>query len=82
MKYTNTISVILVSGLILSACSSKNKNAASGTQNATVSVEKAASPVKVTILGKTKIARTIDYTATIQPFEEVNMAPSSSRKDR
>jgi RND family efflux transporter MFP subunit len=77
MKYAKTISVILVSGLILSACSSKNKNAASGTQNATVSVEKAASPVKVTILGKTKIARTIDYTATIQPFEEVNMAPST-----
>ena len=28
-------------------------------------------------LAKTKIARTIDYTATILPFEEVNMAPST-----
>ena len=28
-------------------------------------------------LSKTKIARTIDYTATILPFEEVNMAPST-----
>ena len=26
---------------------------------------------------KTKISRTIDYTATILPFEEVNMAPST-----
>ena len=34
-------------------------------------------------LAKTKIARTIDYTATILPFEEVNVAPSSpGRIDR
>jgi membrane fusion protein (multidrug efflux system) len=33
--------------------------------------------VKVSTLAKTKIARTIDYTATILPFEEVNMAPST-----
>ena len=77
MKYLNTISAILVSGLILSACSSKNKNGVSGTQNAVTPVEKAASPVKVITLGRTKIARTIDYTATILPFEEVNMAPST-----
>jgi len=37
--------------------------------------QKAAIPVKVSALAKTKIARTIDYTATILPFEEVNMAP-------
>ena len=34
-------------------------------------------PVKVATLSRTKIARTIDYTATILPFEEVNMAPST-----
>ena len=34
-------------------------------------------PVKAMVLSKTKIARTIDYTATILPFEEVNMAPST-----
>ncbi len=28
-------------------------------------------------LSKTKISRTIDYTATVLPFEEVNMAPSA-----
>ena len=77
MNYTKTISAILLGGLILSACSSKNKNEASGTQNAVTIVEKAASPVKIMTLGKTKIARTIDYTATILPFEDVNMAPST-----
>jgi RND family efflux transporter MFP subunit len=60
--------------LILSSCSSKkNPEAAEGALSAS---EKAAIPVKAIILAKTKIARTIDYTATILPFEEVNMAPS------
>jgi membrane fusion protein, multidrug efflux system len=79
MKYTSTISVILVSGLILSACSSKNKSEASTINKdpVSVSVEKEASPVKVMTLGKTKIARTIEYTATILPYEEVNVAPST-----
>jgi RND family efflux transporter MFP subunit len=76
MKYSKTISVILVSGLIFSACSSKNKNEAAVTQNVTTA-EKAAIPVKVIALAKTKISKTIDYTATILPFEEVNMAPST-----
>jgi membrane fusion protein (multidrug efflux system) len=76
MKYTTAISAILVSGLILSACSSKSKNEAATSQNSTTAAEKAAVPVQVMTLAKTKIARTIDYTATILPFEEVNMAPS------
>lgn len=73
MKYTNTISVILVSGLILSSCSSKTNK----TANTSVTDVKSEVPVKVMTLGKTKIARTVDYTATILPYEEVNMAPSS-----
>jgi len=75
MKYAKTISAILISGLILSSCSSKkNPEAAEG---ASLASEKAAIPVKAITLAKTKIARTIDYTATILPFEEVNMAPST-----
>jgi membrane fusion protein (multidrug efflux system) len=76
MKYLRTIPVILISVILLSACASRTDQSAAATQNET-SVEKAAIPVKVTALNKTKIARTIDYTATILPFEEVNMAPSS-----
>jgi membrane fusion protein, multidrug efflux system len=77
MKYLRTIQVILVSGLLLSACSSNTDKAAATTMNTPVTTEKAAIPVKISILAKTKIARTIDYTATILPFEEVNMAPST-----
>lgn len=76
MKYLRTIPVILISGLILSGCSSKsNKPAIPGDTVATT--EKSTIPVKVSALAKTKIARTIDYTATVLPFEEVNMAPST-----
>jgi len=76
MKYENFLSVILISGLIFSACSSKKKNETAGTQSVTTTSENAIIPVKVMTLGKAKISRTIDYTATILPFEEVNMAPS------
>ncbi len=73
MKYSRAIAVIFASGLILSACSTKGNKVSS----AGAPVEKADSPVKVMKLGKTKIARTIDYTATILPYEEVNVVPSS-----
>lgn len=75
MKYLRTIPVILISGLIMSACSS-NSNKETTPDDPAATTEKAAIPVKVLALEKTKIARTIDYTATILPFEEVNMAPS------
>jgi len=83
MNYTKTISVILIGSLIFSACSSKKTNDSAVSQNGTATAEKAIIPVKVITLAKTKIARTIDYTATILPFEEVNMAPSTpGRIDR
>jgi membrane fusion protein (multidrug efflux system) len=63
--------------LLFAACSSKGKNAASASSDSATVAKKAAIPVKVIELSKTKIARTIDYTATILPFEEVNMAPST-----
>jgi len=81
MNTLKTISAVLISGLIISACSSKKESATS--QNTAVEAEKASAPVKVMTLAKSKISRTIDYTATILPFEEVNMAPSApGRIDR
>jgi membrane fusion protein, multidrug efflux system len=77
MKYFRTIPVIVVSGLLISACSSKDKSATTGTAMAANLTEKAAVPVKTIPLAKTKISRTIDYTSTVLPFEEVNMAPST-----
>lgn len=77
MKYLKSIPVILLSGLILSACSSKSKPESGDPKDEATQAAKAAIPVKVMSLSKTKISRTIDYTATILPFEEVNMAPST-----
>ncbi len=76
MKYLRLIPVIMISGLLIAACSSKDKNAAT-TAEVTPVTEKAVIPVRVAELSKTKISRTIDYTATIVPFEEVNMAPGT-----
>jgi RND family efflux transporter MFP subunit len=77
MKHLITISAFGISCMILLSCSSKKNNDATGALTGTPTEEKAAIPVKVLTLEKTKIARTIDYTATVLPFEEVNMAPST-----
>ncbi len=77
MKYFNSISALLIAGLMLAACSSKSKNTAATDATTATVTEKAAIPVRVMALAKSKISRTIDYTATILPFEEVNMVPST-----
>ncbi len=77
MKYIKVFSVILTGILVITACSSRNINEARASEKNAASEEKAAVPVTVTELKKTTISRTIDYTATILPFEEVNMAPAS-----
>ncbi|HBE43718.1 MAG TPA: efflux transporter periplasmic adaptor subunit [Bacteroidales bacterium] len=83
MNYLRTISVIMICGLIISACSSRKANESGNASAGQAGMEKAPIPVKVMILEKTRIARTIDYTATVLPYEEVNMAPSTpGRIDR
>jgi membrane fusion protein, multidrug efflux system len=77
MKYLRLITAIVISGLLLTGCSSKDKKATTTSTDPAPVTEKSAIPVKVATLSKTKIARTIDYTATVLPFEEVNMAPST-----
>ena len=47
MKYFKSISAILISGLLLSACSSKNKNKTTASADPAAVTEKAAIPVKV-----------------------------------
>jgi len=71
----NIFSVILAGGILLSSCAPRDNK--SGTTAEAGSGSEAAEPVKVMTVAKTIIARTIDYTATVQAFEEVNMAPSS-----
>jgi RND family efflux transporter MFP subunit len=77
MNYFKSISVIMISGLLLSACSSKVNKETVPSTDAAVEAGKAAIPVKVATLAKTKISRTVDYSATVLPFEEVNVAPAS-----
>jgi len=77
MNYLRTISVIMISCLIFSACSSNKSKETTNPSGGGSDAEKKAVPVKVILLQKTKIARTIDYTATVLPYEEVNMAPST-----
>jgi membrane fusion protein, multidrug efflux system len=77
MKYISSISALMFAALLVAACSSKGKNGASASADPATETNRAVIPVKTMVLAKTKIARTIDYTATILPFEEVNMAPST-----
>ena len=76
MKYLRFFPVLLLSGLLIWACSA-NKEKSDTTVSTTSSTDRGIIPVKVMPLAKSKISRTIDYTATILPFEEVNMAPST-----
>jgi RND family efflux transporter MFP subunit len=72
----NFLSLIIAGSILLTACGQKGKPAGSKASD-TTAVAASAIPVRVTPVVKTKIARTIDYTATIQAYEEVNMAPST-----
>jgi RND family efflux transporter MFP subunit len=76
MKSLNSIPVILAGIILLSGCSSKTDKSVASGKDSTVVTGRATIPVRVVTLSRTKITRTIDYTATILPFEEVNMVPS------
>lgn len=77
MKSLNLIPVIIASVIFLGGCSSAPTTTATpGSDSANVS-GRAVIPVKVETLTRTKISRTVDYTATIMAFEEVNMVPST-----
>jgi RND family efflux transporter MFP subunit len=77
MNYIKLLSSVFFASLVLAGCGSKTSTESA--QAAAISEQDtmAAIPVKVIEITKTKIARTIDYTATVNAFEEVNMAPST-----
>ncbi len=76
MNKINVLSFVLAGIMFLTACSQNEKKTGA---KASASAEEAVAsiPVKTIPVTKTRIARTIDYTATIQAYEEVNMAPST-----
>ncbi len=77
MNNIKEILTLLIAVIILSGCTSKKNTATDNRSVAAGETANSAIPVKAMTLAKTKIARTIDYTSTILPFEEVNMAPST-----
>lgn len=76
MKKLNFLSLILSVLILVTGCSQSTNSKAPG-QDSTSAGERGVIPVKASPLAKTNISRTIDYTATILPYEEVNMAPST-----
>jgi len=77
MNYKSTISAIVISAMFISACSTKAGKDPDTESEISAGTEKASIPVRVLTLAKTKIARTIDYTSSVLPYEEVNVAPST-----
>ncbi|HLP71656.1 MAG TPA: efflux RND transporter periplasmic adaptor subunit [Bacteroidales bacterium] len=77
MKSLKLIPVIFAGAFLLSGCGSKTDSASAPAQDSASVAGRAAIPVKTEAIAKTKISRTVDYTATILPFEEVNMVPST-----
>jgi RND family efflux transporter MFP subunit len=77
MNHIRLLSPVLLVSLILAGCGSKSTTESAQAATAPASEVKASIPVKAMEISRTKIARTIDYTATINAFEEVNMAPST-----
>lgn len=71
----NLLPMILAGSLLLASCGQKGKPAGT-TANDSTDVASAI-PVRVMPVTRTTIARTVDYTGTIQAYEEVSMAPST-----
>lgn len=67
--------MILAGSILLASCTPKENKTGDAAGGAADSI--AAIPVKIMPVSKTIIARTIDYTSTIQAYEEVNLAPST-----
>ncbi len=70
MRHLHLFSGILLVGALFTACGNTSTDTS-------VSGESTASPVKVISLEKRIIARTVDYTANILAYDELQVAPSS-----
>ena len=77
MKYFKLITVTTIFGMLLTGCSSKDKGTTDNNPDQQSTASEIGIPVKVKEISKMNISRTIDYTATVLPFEEINMAPST-----
>ncbi len=74
MNYIKSLTTIAIVAAMLAGCSSPKQQSSEAADSAP---ETAAIPVRVLELSKSTIASTIDFTATVLPFEEVNVSPST-----
>jgi membrane fusion protein, multidrug efflux system len=72
MKRTSIFSILMAGAVILAGCSNAQKKS-----DTAAAAEKKAAPVKTELIKKQKISRTLDYTATAEPFEQINLGPST-----
>ena len=80
MNYIKSLTTIAIAAAMIAGCSSPKQKVSEADDSAS---ETAAIPVKVLELSRSTIARSIEFTATVLPFEEVNVSPSTpGRIDR
>jgi RND family efflux transporter MFP subunit len=76
MKSIKLIAVILSSSLLFVSCSNKNASEEKTSQDVSVQTEKNY-PVRVQKIKNQSIERTLDYTANLIAYKEINYAPAS-----
>ncbi|HUS85654.1 MAG TPA: efflux RND transporter periplasmic adaptor subunit [Bacteroidales bacterium] len=76
MKHLKSTSIIALAVIMVTGCKPEGESRADSKRDATV-IEGKAILVKTQELALVKISRTIDYTATLQAFEEVHLAPAA-----
>lgn len=77
MKYRLTIWALVFGALMITSCSSRAGKESDTLNGSAGGSDRPVIPVRVIVLSETRIARTIDYTSTVLPFEEVNVVPST-----
>lgn len=71
MKSSKLVSIAVVVAMLAAGCNSTSKKEGESADSGE------SIPVKVIELGLSTIARTIDYTATVDPHEELNLSPAT-----
>jgi RND family efflux transporter MFP subunit len=77
MKYRLTIGALVFGSVMITSCLSRAGKESDTLNGSADGSDRPVIPVRVIVLSETRIARTIDYTSTVLPFEEVNVAPST-----
>lgn len=75
MKYLQSLSIVLAVAIMMTGCKPP-QSAEEAAANETPE-EAQVIPVRINMLAQSEISRTIDYTATLEAYEEVHLAPAT-----